>query len=572
MTKKIKYILLFSFLIILGLCTKSQARITTSDPTVSSGGTATITINSQEPVASGAIDVVSDGGLTFVSASGGENNGTFLAFAGSSNKTSGIATYKFKVPKVSKTTTYKVTFSAKDMTNASKKAIASSKATATVTVRGSSAGSSSSSESSSSSSSSSSSNSTSRSNDSDKDDEDTKPTFTDVNETVYATSSGINIRSSYSTSSSSIGTLSAGDELTRTGRATSAVDGITWSRVTYNGQTAYVSSAYLSTEQPEESTDKTLSSLTIAGDYTLTPEFSSDVTEYTLNVPEDVTSLDIDATPTDDNAEVEITGNEQLLDGVNTIEITVTAEDGTARTYTISVTKGEFANIGLSELSVEGYTLTPEFTSDIHEYTLEINDLTVTSLNINAVADQDNATVEIVGNTGLQLGENIITILVKSEDDEEIATYQIIVNIVEKQEEQLIPGISNDELFLYGGIALGVLVLLIIIIAVVRHKRKAKREQEEAEPYYGGFDSLNKDTKKKDKDSDSKKDLGDTQDLNNVINNKNVPEATERTSKNEEMDPIRKHRRSVIEENFGADIKNEDDNNDKGGRKKGKHF
>ncbi len=454
--------------------------------------------------------------------------------------------------------------------------------TKTVTVRAvssnsgsgsSSNGGSSSSGSSGNSSSSSGSNSTKKSSTStQKNDEETKPSFRDVNETVYATESGINVRSSYSTSSSSIGTLSAGDELTRTGEATNAVNGITWSRVTYNGQTAYVSSSYLSTEKPEESADKTLKSLEIDGNYTLTPEFNSDVTEYTLNVPEDVTSLDFDAVPTDENAKVEITGNDELLDGVNTIEITVTAEDGTARTYTISVTKGEFANIGLSELSVEGYTLTPEFTSDIHEYTLEINDLTVTSLNINAVADQDNATVEIVGNTGLQLGENIITILVKSEDDEEIATYQIIVNIVEKQEEQLIPGISNDELFLYGGIALGVLVLLIIIIAVVRHKRKAKREQEEAEPYYGGFDSLNKDTKKKDKDSDSKKDLGDTQDLNNVINNKNVPEATERTSKNEEMDPIRKHRRSVIEENFGADIKNEDDNNDKGGRKKGKHF
>ena len=69
MTKKIKFILLFSFLIVLGLCTKSQARITTSDPTVESGGTATITINSQEAVANGPIDVTSSGGLTFVSAS-----------------------------------------------------------------------------------------------------------------------------------------------------------------------------------------------------------------------------------------------------------------------------------------------------------------------------------------------------------------------------------------------------------------------------------------------------------------------------------------------------------------------
>ena len=69
MIKKIKYIILFSLLIILGICTKSQGRITTSDPTVQSGETATITTNSQEPVANGAIDVTSDDGLTFSSVS-----------------------------------------------------------------------------------------------------------------------------------------------------------------------------------------------------------------------------------------------------------------------------------------------------------------------------------------------------------------------------------------------------------------------------------------------------------------------------------------------------------------------
>ena len=419
---------------------------------------------------------------------------------------------------------------------------------------------------SSSSSSSSGSSSNKKSSTSTKSNDTEKPQFRDVDETVYATSSGINIRSSYSTSSSAIGTLNTGDELTRTAIASNAVDGITWSRVTYNGQTAYVSSSYLSTEKPEESSDKTLKSLTIDGEYSLTPEFSADVTEYTLNVPEEVTTLDIDAVPTDDNAKVEITGNDQLLDGVNTIEIKVTAEDGTARTYKISVTKGAFSNIGLTELSIDGYTLTPEFSTDVYEYTLEINDLTVTNLNVNAIADQENAIVEIVGNTDLKPGENIITILVKSEEGEEVATYQIVVNIVEKPEEQLISGINNNDLFLYGGIALGVIIILIIIVAVVRHKRKANRNIDE-EQYYSGFSSLNKDSDNK--ETDSKNKFGDTQDLKDIVNNKNMPEDTQES---EETDPVKKHRRSVIEENFGADINNEEDNDDKNGRKKGKHF
>ena len=81
MIKKIKFIFIFGILILIGLCTSSQARIITTDPTVYSGETATITISSQEPVANGAIDVTSNGGLTLESVTGGTVNGTLVAFA-----------------------------------------------------------------------------------------------------------------------------------------------------------------------------------------------------------------------------------------------------------------------------------------------------------------------------------------------------------------------------------------------------------------------------------------------------------------------------------------------------------
>ena len=87
----------------------------------------------------------------------------------------------------------------------------------------------------------------------------TTPSFSSVNETVYATGS-VNVRSSYSTSSSIVGSLDAGDSVTRTGRGSNG-----WSRVTYNGQTAYISSEYLTTEKPEESDNNNLESLSISG-------------------------------------------------------------------------------------------------------------------------------------------------------------------------------------------------------------------------------------------------------------------------------------------------------------------
>lgn len=573
MTKKIKYILLFSVLIILGLCTQSQARITTSDPTVQSGGTATITISSQEAVAFGSIDVTNNGGLTFVSVSGGTANGTMVAFAGTENKKSGIATYKFKVPEVSKDTTYKVTFSSADMGTAEGSEVAASTAKSTVTVKAKSSGGSGSS----SGSSGSSSGSGSKSNSSQS-----APTFTEKDETVYATDS-VNVRSSYSTSSSVIGSLDVGDSVKRTGLATKAVNGVTWSRVSYNGRTAYVSSSYLTTEKPEESNNKDLKSLSVGDSLELTPAFSVDVTEYTLTVGEDVTSLDIEAVADDENAKVEITGNDNLLMGENTVEIKVTAEDGTVRTYTINVTKGDTAaiaenTISLETLSIDGYTLSPAFSKNIYEYTLDIPDTSVTSLNVNAISDTDDASIEIIGNNNLQLGENVITILVKSADGSEVTTYQVIANIHEPEKTQIIAGIDNEDLFLYGGVGLAALVVIIIIIIVAIVKNR-KNADEDYGTYYGGFTSLNndkndKDNKKSKKEKDGDNKL-DTKKDDVIVENVPVGVVAENKESDKKLsiaDEKEEKRKSVIEENFGADVNIDDFNNDEPKRKRGKHF
>lgn len=72
------------------------------------------------------------------------------------------------------------------------------------------------------------------------------PKFTDVNETVYTTER-CNIRSSYSTESTILNTVEKGTKLTRT-----AIGDNGWSRISYEGKTAYVSSQYLTKTAPEE--------------------------------------------------------------------------------------------------------------------------------------------------------------------------------------------------------------------------------------------------------------------------------------------------------------------------------
>lgn len=84
----------------------------------------------------------------------------------------------------------------------------------------------------------------------------------------------------------------------------------------------------------EYSSDNYLSSLKVEG-YEL--DFDKEKTEYTLDVDEDVTSVNITATSRDDNANIIGTGSIKLTDGVNNIKITVIAENGNERVYSITI-------------------------------------------------------------------------------------------------------------------------------------------------------------------------------------------------------------------------------------------
>ena len=75
--------------------------------------------------------------------------------------------------------------------------------------------------------------------------------FTDCSETMYATTT-VNVRSSYSTNSDKLGSLTKAQSVKRTGIGTGAAAG--WSRIEFNGKVAYVSSDYLSATKPQVNT------------------------------------------------------------------------------------------------------------------------------------------------------------------------------------------------------------------------------------------------------------------------------------------------------------------------------
>ena len=81
-----------------------------------------------------------------------------------------------------------------------------------------------------------------------------------------------------------------------------------------------------------------LSSITVEG-HSLTPTFSGDKTEYSLNVDNTVTSIKVSATPVVSVSTVSGTGTLTVREGLNTYKIICKSQSGDTKTYTLTVNR-----------------------------------------------------------------------------------------------------------------------------------------------------------------------------------------------------------------------------------------
>ena len=168
----------------------------------------------------------------------------------------------------------------------------------------------------------------------------------------------------------------------------------------------------------------------------LAPAFSKEVTNYTLEV-EDVSSLYFEVTL--ENNKATVSGHKiQLLDeGVSTRVITVTAEDGTTREYTITIERPSKSNALLESLEIEGYPI--EFDPNTFVYNISVSKSKKELLEseIKAIPKDSEATVNLMGD--IILGEDIInvyTIEVIAKDG--YTTEEYTLNITRDSEEYTI--------------------------------------------------------------------------------------------------------------------------------------
>lgn len=160
----------------------------------------------------------------------------------------------------------------------------------------------------------------------------------------------------------------------------------------------------------------------------ISPEFNKDIKEYYFTTNSSITNLEITAIPENREANVIITGNNNLKMGENIIDIKVESQDKTkTSTYKIYVTKTnnlELANANLETLAIRQGTLEPEFNSNTTKYKVEIAN-GIDKIDILAIPQKEKAIVKILGNGEMKEGNNKIEIIVLAENGTTNKKYEI---------------------------------------------------------------------------------------------------------------------------------------------------
>ena len=173
----------------------------------------------------------------------------------------------------------------------------------------------------------------------------------------------------------------------------------------------------------------------------IVPDFETDIYDYSLTLPEqlkEIKDIEVQTIAENENAKIEVSGNKNLKDGLNIINVVVTNQ-GKSQEYKIKVTKTqnlEMANTNLENLAIEYAILLPEFNEQITRYNTQVAN-EINQLNILAIPENENGKVEILGNNNLNEGNNKIEIKVTAPNGFTQRIYEINVYKRNKQEETM---------------------------------------------------------------------------------------------------------------------------------------
>lgn len=181
------------------------------------------------------------------------------------------------------------------------------------------------------------------------------------------------------------------------------------------------SRSYSATIATPPSDNCTLASMTVSG-ATISPAFSPSITSYSASVPFTTSSISVNATAEDSAAKVSISNPSLTAGGTTNVRVTVTAENGATKTYTIAVKREQDPNYvksnnnNLGSLSVEGYALSPAFSANVTQYYVWLP-YEVEKVSISASAADSKASSSVGASDQLTPGVGIdVPVTVTAED------------------------------------------------------------------------------------------------------------------------------------------------------------
>jgi len=142
-------------------------------------------------------------------------------------------------------------------------------------------------------------------------------------------------------------------------------------------------------------------------------------------------------------------------------------------------------NVDLASLSINPWTLTPQFSAGVTDYTTDVAPGTE-NLDVTATTADPNATTAITGTVGLKTGMNTVQITVSSPDGSQTKVYTIAVNKLPENIQSIAATVTTDTpkratassaIPWYLIAAVAVVAIAIIVFIVVRLNRRSRRDQ-----------------------------------------------------------------------------------------------
>ena len=190
---------------------------------------------------------------------------------------------------------------------------------------------------------------------------------------------------------------------------------------------------------------------------------------YSFSVNNTVDKLIIKTSTNDNKAKYSIVGNDNLIYGNNEVKIIVTSESGKQREYLLKVYRASSSSVVMSNntnlalLKIEGQNI--DFDSSNYEYKILVKE--EVPLNIKAMAEDENATVKIVGNRSIKHNGIVEVRVIAEHGSQDIYKIKVIVE-----------GMSNIDIATIG-IVVGAIVMLISASMVIIHLVKWKKKNRE---------------------------------------------------------------------------------------------